>query len=357
MATTSRSQQISRMFKVLAKHFQPVAPVDRSVVEHLLYACCLEDSTPEMADEAFARLQELFFDWNEVRVTTVKELQEVLSRLADPEAAAARVTQALRAIFETHYDIDLEPLRKMNLGKAVEELKRHRSISPFAVNYVVQHALGGHSFPICRGTLDALYVLGIISEKEHAEGKTPGLERAVPKSKGPHMASLLHQLGVAYGRSPFSSKVRSILLEIEPTAKERLPKRETRKKGSGEATSAAKVPASTGGKKSTKGTKATPSAPRKKKTASPAKSAKSARGASPARKTASKSSKGKETKAKKRAPSSSAKSAKKTTKKSGSAARPAKKSSAKKKPADKSKSTAKRGSKSVTASLARRKPR
>ena len=354
MATTSRSQQISRMFKVLAKHFQPVAPVDRSVVEHLLYACCLENSAPEMADDAFARLQELFFDWNEVRVTTVKELQEVLSRLADPEAAATRVTQALRAIFETHYDIDLEPLRKMNLGKAVEELKRHRSISSFAVNYVVQHALGGHSFPICRGTLDALYVLGIISEKEHAEGKTPGLERAVPKTKGPHMASLLHQLGVAYGRSPFSSKVRSILLEIEPTAKERLPKRETRKKEQDEAAAATKVPASTGGKKSTKGTKATPSAPRKKKTASPAKSAK---GTPPARKTASKSSKGKETKAKKRAPSSSAKSTKKTTKKSGPAARPAKKSSAKKKPADKSKSTAKRGSKSVTASLARRKPR
>ncbi len=348
MAPTSRSQQIQRMFKVLAKNYQPVAPVDRSVVEHLLYACCLENAPHEAADDAFAKLQELYFDWNEVRVTTVKELQEVLSKLPDPADAATRVTQTLRAIFETHYDIDLEPLRKMNLGKAVEELKKYAGVSPFAVQYVVQHGLGGHAFAINQGVLDVLYVLGIISDKEHAEGKTPGLERAVPKAKGPQMASLLHQFGTAYARSPFSSKIRAIILEIEPGAKERLPKRESKKKPAAAAEEAPPQPTKGAAKKTTARNKSSGAA-----RSTPSKTGASAKSSKSSSKPPSSSSR---KAAEKSASKGASKAAKKRAKKSP-APRPAKKSATKKKSASASQSSRKRGGKSVTASLARRKPR
>ncbi len=55
------------------------------------------------------------------------------------------------------------------------------------------------------------------------------MERAIPKSKGVEYASLLHQLGVDFGNSPFSPRVRAILLEIAPDAKERMPKRGAKK--------------------------------------------------------------------------------------------------------------------------------
>ena len=89
--STNRSAIISKVYKVLKKHYKPVAPpADRTALEHLLYGCLLENSRFEAADEAFARLKELYFDWNEIRVTTVTELAEGMAGVPDASAAAQR---------------------------------------------------------------------------------------------------------------------------------------------------------------------------------------------------------------------------------------------------------------------------
>ena len=91
--------------------------------------------------------------------------------------------------------------------------------------YVVQAALGGHSIPVDAGTLAALRVLDLVTDKEAAAGEVPGMERAVAKSKGVEFGSLLHQLGADYLANPFSPQVREILLAIDPEAAKRFPQR------------------------------------------------------------------------------------------------------------------------------------
>ena len=44
MGSTSRASQFSKLHKVLAKHYQPVPVPERPVLEHLLFACCLENA-------------------------------------------------------------------------------------------------------------------------------------------------------------------------------------------------------------------------------------------------------------------------------------------------------------------------
>ena len=89
MATPNRASILTKAHKVLKKHFTPVAPPkDRDVLDALLYACCLENAPHDKADDVFARLQESYFGWNEIRVTTVTELAEAMSDLPDPQAAA-----------------------------------------------------------------------------------------------------------------------------------------------------------------------------------------------------------------------------------------------------------------------------
>jgi endonuclease III len=229
MTTSNRQTLIAKVFKVLKNHYQPVKPpVERPVLEHLLYACCLENSHFEAADEGFARLQQSYFDWNEVRVTTVTELAETLACLADPSAAATRLKRCLQSVFETHYAFDLESLRKQNLGKAVKDIMTLSGTTPFTVAYVTQNGLGGHAIPCSQGVIDAFEVLEIITPAEAAKRRVPGLERAVAKSKGPELASLLHQLGADYFAAPFDTRVRSILAEIDPAARDRVPSRMAR---------------------------------------------------------------------------------------------------------------------------------
>lgn len=230
MSTPNRSALITKLHKHLKKHYEPVTPdLQRPVLEQLLYACCLENATYPAADAAYKALTTQFFEWNEVRVSTTRELSEALAMLPDPLAAATNVRKILQNVFETTYSFDLEPLRKLNLGPAMQKLEKTEGTTPFVVAYGVQAALGGHSIPLDRGALESLYIVGVISEAEQSSGSVPGLERAIPKNKGAEFGSLLHQLAAEVVANPFSTNLHKLLLEIAPDAKERLPKRQTKK--------------------------------------------------------------------------------------------------------------------------------
>jgi endonuclease III len=226
MAAPSRTAQFTRLSKILKKYYQPVAPdLGRSVFEHLLFACLLENAPYAAAEEALAALVHTFFDWNEIRVSSVRELSEVIAGLPQPSTAAHHVKRVLQSVFEATYSFDLEDLRKQNLGPAVERLQKIDGTTPFAVAYAVQAALGGHSIPVDAGTLRVLLLVGLISERDAAAGVVPGLERAIAKNAGMEFGSLLHQLGADFVASPYTPSMHEILLEITPEIKDRLPRR------------------------------------------------------------------------------------------------------------------------------------
>ncbi len=245
MATPNRSALINRTLKVLRKHYKPVAPPkDRPLLEHLLFACLVEDSPHETAEQVLESLKRDYFGWNEVRVSTIRELTDVLKPLVNPAESAARLKQSLHAVFESVYEFDIETLKKQNIGAAVKQLQKYNGTTPFAVAYVTQQALGGHSIPLNRGALITLHTVGVISDDEFKKKVVPGLERAVPKSKGAEVGSLLHQLGVEVGRNPYGPAARKLMLEIDPNSKDRLPKRPTsRPETDGAAAAASAEPA------------------------------------------------------------------------------------------------------------------
>src|SRR5688572_940742 len=163
MATPNRSALLGKTHKVLKKHYKPVSPdAHRPVLEQVLFALCLENAHYPQAQAAFAALAGGFFDWNEVRVSSVKELSEVMQGLPDPTAAASGVRKALQGVFESTYSFDLEGLKKLPLGQAQQKLQKLAGIDAFAVACVTQGSLGGHAIPLDRGALEALVILGII---------------------------------------------------------------------------------------------------------------------------------------------------------------------------------------------------
>jgi endonuclease-3 len=239
MATPSRTAQFAKLHKVLKKHYSAVAPdANRSVLEHLLFAGCAENATYSAAEEAFAALVHTFFDWNEIRVSSVRELSEVMSGLPDPAAAATRVKRVLQSAFEATYSFDLDELRKQNLGPAVERLEKIDGTTKYTVAYVVQAALGGHSIPIDSGAMGVLHLLDIATDEDAAAGIVHGLERAIAKNQGVEFGSLLHQLGADFVATPFAPAFHAILAEVDPSVKDRLPTRRV-KRAPGEAAPAA----------------------------------------------------------------------------------------------------------------------
>jgi endonuclease-3 len=230
MSTTNRAALLTKIHKVLKKHGKAhVAKGEQPLLETMLLAACLEDAHHDTAESVLLNIRSTFFDWNEVRVSTVKELSEVMEPLPDPAAAATRLKGILQSVFESDYSFDLEQLKKQNIGQAVKRLQKLEGATPFVVAYATQVALGGHSIPVDKGTLDVLIVLGVINAAEAKTHTVPGMERAIPKSKGQEFGGLLHELGADFTINPFAPALRELILSIAPDAKERLPKRGAKK--------------------------------------------------------------------------------------------------------------------------------
>jgi endonuclease III len=236
MASSNRADRFDHLYKALRKHYKPIVdPTDRRVLDCLLYACCLEDASHEAADEAFAKLQQTYFDANEIRVTTIAELSESLTSLPKAAAAAGRLKKSLQSLFEARYSFDIDDLKKANLGKAVEEVAAWEGTSKFVMGYVTQHAFGGHSIPVDNQILSVCVALELLTTTEASKGVLPGIERAIPKNKGLEFASLLHQFAVEYTTDFHHPIVNAIFKEMGVANKVRvsfvapLPVKETEK--------------------------------------------------------------------------------------------------------------------------------
>ena len=267
MSAAKRASLIKKTFTVLKKQFPKVQlPVkDRPILEQLLYACCLENATPDQATEAFSKVQTRYVDWNEVRVTTVSELTEVMGCLPRAAESARNLRRVLFNVYETHFSFDLSFMAKEGLSKATATIKGYYDEIPnFVVNYTVQNGLGGHAIPLSDGALDALEILSIVTPKGRQSGKVAGLERTIAKNKGVEFGSLLHILGAQLAEDPYGKKTHEILLKINKGCTDNLPVKPSKK-------SAAAEKEETGNSKKVARKITTKKAASKKKKAAPAK--------------------------------------------------------------------------------------
>lgn len=221
----NRQQLVARLHKALRATYKQVdTDTKRPLLEQVLHACCLENAAYDVAAKAFRRLGENYFDLNEVRVTTVAELAEVLDGLPDPPRAALALRRVLQGVFESTYSFSLDDAKKHSIAHGIKTLEHIHGIPPFVVAFIGSTALGGHFIPLDLGAMQALYLIGIISREEYDAGKSPGLERYIPKKAGLEFGSLLHQFGVDVIGNIHGATVRKVVQAVNPDS-HRLPKR------------------------------------------------------------------------------------------------------------------------------------
>ncbi len=184
MATTINKQRVLNQLLATAPKSAGDGGEARPVLEQVLYALCREGATREQADRAYRHLQECFFDWNEVRVSSIRELEEAFAGMSNPDLRAQRLIAFLQEVFETTFSFDLEGLQKKGLKQAAKQLGRYQAANEYAVSWVVQRALGGHAIPLDAPTLRCARRVGLADGDGEAEVRA-SLEHLVPKAKGP----------------------------------------------------------------------------------------------------------------------------------------------------------------------------
>lgn len=198
MATTVNKQKLINQLLALGKKAGP-AIGSRPVLEEFIYGVCREGATPEQADNAFRYLQESFFDWNEVRVSSVRELEEAFEDMPDAEARSQRLIAFLQEVFETTYSFDLDGLQKKGLKLAAKQLARYQAHNEYVGSWVVQRSLGGHAVPIDAPTLRCARRLGLVEAGTQTdESARAHLEHLVPKAKGPLFSDVVSRVAEKY---------------------------------------------------------------------------------------------------------------------------------------------------------------
>jgi endonuclease III len=201
MATQSKAQLLNEIHTLLKKRYKPKA--DRgngrlSVLEAVVYGLCHEGTTREQANQALSRFKDGFFDWNEVRVSTIEEVQGALAGLPEPEGRAQRIRRFLRQLFERTYGFTLETLTKKTLKDAVKSLQEYEALeSDYVLATVIQQSLGGHAIPVDDPARRALGRLGIAEADSDNGSLRVLLERAVPKNRGAEFLDLIEELAQA----------------------------------------------------------------------------------------------------------------------------------------------------------------
>lgn len=197
-AITNKQQLLNQAYLALKKKYAPPAVDDaaerRPVLEELVYAICREGSTPAEADRGYATLRKTFVDWNEIRVSTIQEVADILRPLPGAGAKAKRIIGLLQKVFEERYAFTLDDLDKKGLKQAAKQLSRYKDdVTDFTVAWVVQQTLGGHAVPLDGPALRVLARLGIAdgTDPDDLEPVRASVEHAIPKARGVEFTTLL----------------------------------------------------------------------------------------------------------------------------------------------------------------------
>ena len=170
---SDRAALLKKLFPIIKKHYKVSIPKgDKPVLETMLYAICLEDSTVEEADLSFQRLFAEFPDLNEVRVSTVTEVER-----------AFRVISVLKFVFDKSYSFEFESLRKKTLDLATKQLAKIKDLSPFVRDYTLHEITGAHLIPIDPALARLLVWLGLAVPNQTQEQMGEMMKGAVRKAE------------------------------------------------------------------------------------------------------------------------------------------------------------------------------
>jgi endonuclease-3 len=193
--TSDRAAILKKLLPAIKKQYKVVVPKhDRPVLETMLFAICMEDVSVDEAELAFERLGQEFPDLNEIRVSSISEIERAFEGLPRSEWRAFHVRSVLQYVFEKSFAFEFEGLRKKTLELAQKQLAKIKHLSNFVRNYTLQSVIGAHQIPIDESMARALIWLGLVPPNQDAEQMGETLKAVVRKAEVPQFCFSLRCL-------------------------------------------------------------------------------------------------------------------------------------------------------------------
>ncbi len=171
------------LMTALKKRYKSAIPKHSfTLLESLIFAALLEDVSEAEAKEAYDRLTKSFYDLNEIRVSSITEIEEVLSPHPNAGWPALRIREILQYTFEKYYRFDLEELKRKPVDQVEKQISKFKHITPFMKLFLIQNCLGAHAVPLDDKSRDLLAYLGVIEPQATTDEAAEDLKHVVRKA-------------------------------------------------------------------------------------------------------------------------------------------------------------------------------
>jgi endonuclease III len=152
------SKKVHELYRSLKAKYPKVKKVTYDEpAEALVYAIIGENMNVPATESAIKRFADYFIDLNDLRVSRVEEIVELLGEdTPTTKDIASTLTKALRTVFNEYNNVSLEDLKKIGKRPARQVLEKMDDVSRFVANYCMLTSLQGHAIPLTKGMIEYL---------------------------------------------------------------------------------------------------------------------------------------------------------------------------------------------------------
>jgi len=199
-------------------------------LEALIYGIIGEYTSDAATAKAMKGFQGVFVDWNDLRVSRVEEITEVLQEdsAAARKAATALVT-ALRAVFDEYHTLSLQPLKKIGKRPAKQAIEALDGVGHFVVSYCMLTSLQGHAIPLTETMATYLRENEIVDPEADASDIEGFLTRQVAAKNAYEFYSLLRRESESPKVAKKKTKRTRKTAKKTPTVKKAVTTKKTKK--------------------------------------------------------------------------------------------------------------------------------
>ena len=180
------SKNIQNLYRTLKHKHSKIQEVNYEVVtDAVVYSIISENMSEKAAESAIKRFTEYFVDLNDLRVSRVEEIVEVLGENTPAtREIASRIIRVLQAIFNDYHKVSLEPLKKLGKRPARQVLEKIDGTSNFIVDYCMLTSLRGHAIPLTNKMIKYLKANDLVDNDADEQQITGFLAKQISAKNG-----------------------------------------------------------------------------------------------------------------------------------------------------------------------------
>lgn len=203
------SQEIKKLYRSLKRgHPRVQQPIYDEPADSIVYGVISENITEAAVESAMKNFADYFVDLNDLRVSPVEEIVEVLGE--DTPATrdiASAVTRVMGAIFDKYNAASLKTLKKIGKRPAKQALAELDGATHFVVNYCMLTSLQGHAIPLTNTMIKYLKDSGLVDPEADQHEIEGFLTRQISAKNGYEFYALLrHESELAMAKSKKKAK-------------------------------------------------------------------------------------------------------------------------------------------------------